>query len=310
MEPPPAADADDAPVPVASPPSPVNPLDRAFDSVRSPAAAERVADDLAAAAAGLTCEAAGSKSGVPPPDAPPSAAAVIVGAAATLQTRDAPGRATVAENIFRAANPQADVTRPPGRTRRRDLLRTAFLPRLRPLDRLDAVVFMAVNRMPHPAWANRALHFLSAVTRGGNAQTAVLLLAVLPRGRRGLRDAAAVLPAFWLATAAVEVPVKRYFRRRRPFLTEVAAVVIGRRPGSFSFPSGHTAAAFAFATLAGRRFPRAAGPCWVLAALVGFSRVYLGAHYPGDVLTGAVSGGFLARVFAAVFGVLRAPRRR
>lgn len=298
--------AADPPTPV--PPTPVgHPLDRAFDAVRSRAEAERVAAELAAAAGGLTCEQGDSVR--LPAEAPPVAAA-IVGAAATLQTRNAPDRGAVAEEIFRAANPQTDATRPPRRARRRDLLRAALLPRLRPLDRLDAVVFMAVNRMPHPRWANDALHFLSAVTRGGNAQTALLLLAVLPRGRRGLRDAAAILPAFWLATAAVEVPVKQYFRRRRPFLTEVAAVVIGRRPGSFSFPSGHTAAAFAFAALAGRRFPRAAGPCWVLALLVGFSRVYLGAHYPGDVLIGGVSGGILARVFAMVFRVFRAPRPR
>ncbi len=288
-------------------PSPTPPpLQRALDAVRSPEDAERVAAALASAAGGLTCEDAATAAR--PLPVPPVAAA-IVKAATQLQTGDAPTRQAVGERIFEAANPQTDPTRPAERTRRRDLLRAALLPRLRPLDRLDAAVFMAVNRMPHPPLVNQALRFLSAITRGGNAQTVGLLLAVLPRGRRGWRDAAVILPAFWLATAAVEVPVKRFFRRRRPFLTEVAAVVIGRRPGSYSFPSGHTAAAFAFSALVARRFPRAAGPCWLLAATIGFARVYLGAHYPGDVLTGAISGGLLARLFAAVFRVLRVPRR-
>lgn len=293
----------------SAPPASLPPLQRALDAVRSPEAAERVAADLVKATDGRTCEDAAA-TGENSPNLPPSArrpvAKAIVGAARQIQSPDVATREAAAENVFRAANPQIDPDRPPERTRRRNLLRTALLRRLRPLDRLDAVVFMAVNRMPHPPAVTKALQFLSAITKGGNAQTAGLLLACLPRGRRGLKDAALILPAFWLATATVEVPVKKYFRRRRPFLTEVAAVVIGRRPGSFSFPSGHTAAAFAFSALVGRRFPRAAGPCWLLALVVGFSRVYLGAHYPGDVLTGALSGGFLARTFAAVFGVLRA----
>ena len=108
-----------------------------------------------------------------------------------------------------------------------------------------------------------------------------------------------MLPSLWITTAIIEVPVKRFFRRRRPFIDVVRAIVVGRRPGSFSFPSGHSAAAFAGATLLRRYYPRWTSLFYLLAVLVGFSRVYLGAHYPGDVAIGAVSGTVLAEVTRA-----------
>jgi len=93
---------------------------------------------------------------------------------------------------------------------------------------------------------------------------------------------------------AVEFPIKYYFRRRRPFIDLVQAIAVGKKPGTYSFPSGHSAASFAGAWLLCRHYPRLAPLWYSVAALVGFSRVYLGAHYPGDVLSGAVLGTLLA----------------
>jgi undecaprenyl-diphosphatase len=96
----------------------------------------------------------------------------------------------------------------------------------------------------------------------------------------------------------VNALIKPLARRRRP--DRVLALVPSTRhvnmPRSRSFPSGHTAAAFAFATGAGRVLPWAAPPLALLAALVGYSRVHTGVHYPVDVLVGTLCGVTLAEL--------------
>jgi undecaprenyl-diphosphatase len=65
-------------------------------------------------------------------------------------------------------------------------------------------------------------------------------------------------------------------------------------PHDGSFPSGHAATSFAAATVLSFAFPRLAPALFLLAAAVGFSRVYVGVHYPLDVLGGAVLGVLVA----------------
>jgi undecaprenyl-diphosphatase len=123
---------------------------------------------------------------------------------------------------------------------------------------------------------------------------------VLVAGRLGAprsREAfIALLPSMIGATWIVENPVKRFFRRRRPFIDIVRALVVGKRPGSWSFPSGHSASSFACAWVLARVWPRQAPLFFTLAASVGFSRIYVGAHYPGDVTSGALLGMVLAEL--------------
>ncbi len=99
-------------------------------------------------------------------------------------------------------------------------------------------------------------------------------------------------------SATVNVVVKPFGRRHRPD-REGEEVPVARHvpmPVSRSFPSGHTAAAVAFASGAGHVLPLASVPLHALAALVAYSRVHTGVHYPGDVLAGAVIGSVVADV--------------
>ena len=149
------------------------------------------------------------------------------------------------------------------------------------MQRSDTAIFLDINQLPHPRWCNALMRGLTIIMKRGDALVVGLFIASLSDPARGARALGEVLPSLWLSTFIIETPVKKFFRRRRPFIDVVRATVVGRRPGSFSFPSGHSAAAFAGATLLRRHYPRWTGAFYLLALMVGFSRVYLGAHYPG-----------------------------
>jgi undecaprenyl-diphosphatase len=81
-------------------------------------------------------------------------------------------------------------------------------------------------------------------------------------------------------------------------------------PRSPSFPSGHAASAVAFASGAGRVSRAASLPLHALAALVGYSRVHTGVHYPSDVMVGALTGAAIADLTAGVLDHLMKATRR
>ena len=105
------------------------------------------------------------------------------------------------------------------------------------------------------------------------------------------------LASLAVTAAVVNVAVKPLGRRRPNRDThDVPLARHVEMPTSGSFPSGHSAAAFAFATGVGHVLPRAAVPLRALATVVGYSRVHTGVHYPGDVVAGALMGTALAQL--------------
>lgn len=120
---------------------------------------------------------------------------------------------------------------------------------------------------------------------------AMMLLAVDPASGRAFLTTAVL--AF-----AIELPlyklIKQFVKRDRP--CEILAGVEGRvKPSDqFSFPSGHTAAAFLVATVLGNTYPYLFPIAGAWALAVGFSRIYLGVHYPTDVVAGMLLGALSA----------------
>ena len=164
--------------------------------------------------------------------------------------------------------------------------------------RLDAAVYDAVARTPTPRF-DVALRRLTNAANYSRVSMASALVLALAGGHRGRRAAAAGLTTVAVTSAFVNVLVKPVARRRRPVRdTDEARTRNVRMPTSASFPSGHTAAAFAFANAAGRIMPVASVPLHTLAAVVGYSRVHTGVHYPGDVIAGALIGAVIADLSA------------
>lgn len=326
-----------SPAPAVDPPQTEAALRQALTAIRGDEQAGYVLDELQRLAGQETALEVAHKPPAPGADpvrtARTAAAAelpqeVIAAAAAQLATAEPAEGSELDEHILRAINRPAAGTRPQGSPRKggvrdyfateadlppgvlplaqalaaraaRHPLQRVLLKRLGPVQAIDAALFLEINHLPHPRWVNISMRGLTIIMKGAHAMTMGLLVAALRDPERGSKVMAQVLPSLWITTAIIEVPVKHFFRRRRPFIDVVRAIVVGRRPGSFSFPSGHSAAAFAGATLLRRYYPRWTSLFYLLAVMVGLSRVYLGAHYPGDVAVGAVSGTMLAEVTRA-----------
>ena len=165
---------------------------------------------------------------------------------------------------------------------------------------MDAAVYAAVAATPTPT-LDRALGRLSQAADYSRLWIGAGALLALLGGPDGERAAALGLGSLGVTAAVVNVGMKPLGRRRRPD-REARGVPLVRHvptPGSSSFPSGHSAAAFAFATGVGHTLPHAAVPVRALAALVAYSRVHTGVHYPGDVLVGALTGAAIAQIYVS-----------
>jgi undecaprenyl-diphosphatase len=223
---------------------------------------------------------------------------VLKTTARVLATADKHQREVVSEAVQEILNPQQQGAPPSvSNEKEREYLRGAVLKRLKPVDALDANLFLLVNHLPHTRLLNKLFYSLTVVFNGGTFWYVTLALSALRNPRRTGEFLRRIVLPLTITTALVEFPIKSYFRRRRPFITIIQAIVIGKKPGTWSFPSGHSASAFGGAWLLNRTFPRRWGLRYVLASLVAFSRIYLGDHYPGDVASGSLLGLLFAMLF-------------
>jgi undecaprenyl-diphosphatase len=168
---------------------------------------------------------------------------------------------------------------------------------VRDAERIDVALYAAVAATPTPALDRgvRRLTIAADYSRLSLAAATVLAVTRGPRGRRAARFGLASVAA---TSAIVNAAIKPVARRRRPD-RDTRGVPLSRHvpmPVSRSFPSGHTACAFAFATAVGDVLPHEAVVLRLLAAAVGYSRVHAGVHFPGDVLLWALIGTSTAEI--------------
>lgn len=164
---------------------------------------------------------------------------------------------------------------------------------LESLLRLDGQLLVAIQGL-HMSWLDPVV---SLYTKLGDAGMLWIVLSLAMLLYRPTRKAGALaLCAMALGLLVTNITIKPLVERARPWVTwpVIQPLVTEKDPNSF--PSGHTCAAFAAGMIWLRALPwkwgRIAAP--VLAVLMGLSRLYVGVHYPTDVLAGAVIGALCA----------------
>jgi undecaprenyl-diphosphatase len=156
---------------------------------------------------------------------------------------------------------------------------------------VDSAVYAAIAASETPS-LDVAMRGLSRAADQSKLWIAIAAAIALLGGSGGRLAARRGLVSLGIASGFANLVAKPLTSRRRPSRKEAEELASRhvQMPRSSSFPSGHAASAFAFATGAGNAQPLLSAPLRALATLVGYSRVHTGVHYPADVLAGAFIG--------------------
>ena len=160
------------------------------------------------------------------------------------------------------------------------------------LHELDVNLFESIAEFHAPV-LDRVIPRLSNAANYSRLWFAIGAVIAATGGRTGRRAATHGFVAVGISSIVANAILKPLLPRRRP----ESEVPEGRRlvhPTSTSFPSGHTASAAAFSAAVGAEIPVLKPALTGLAMTVGFSRVYTGVHYPGDVAAGWMLGSLIA----------------
>ena len=146
--------------------------------------------------------------------------------------------------------------------------------------RLDQDIFDAIYDAPPQSEPLGAIMEVGTYFGDGRTMLGVSLLLMAYGGDEN-RETGRLMTSTFISTGIIVWGMKEIIGRKRP-LDDVV--------GNPAFPSGHTAYAFAGATLLGARYPKLRIPLYIGAGLVGVTRIYLGRHYASDVIAGAAVG--------------------
>ena len=158
---------------------------------------------------------------------------------------------------------------------------------------IDGGVLLWIQAYLRNPILNAIMIFITTLGDKGYIWIAATIVLLIPKKTRkiGMISAMALIGSLLINNELI----KNLVKRPRPFVTFTDLQIIIPTPSQYSFPSGHTSSSFAAAAVFYRHLPKKLGvPSVILAGLIGFSRLYVGVHYPTDVFAGVVMGIFLS----------------
>jgi undecaprenyl-diphosphatase len=175
---------------------------------------------------------------------------------------------------------------------------------MRRLSRADTWLYTVLHRRVRHTWFDGAMIAVTTSGTKGTIWLAISVLVFVAGDARSHRFALLSVAALLLAEGTINFALKPAFRRQRPYEATRLSMLLVKPPGANSLPSAHAGSSLAAA------IPLAIG-LWpwgllfvCLALLIGYSRVYVGVHYPADVIVGFLVGIAAAGVVLALAALL------
>lgn len=157
------------------------------------------------------------------------------------------------------------------------------------INEFDIYILQFIQNNMHTPVLDKLMIFATKLGNNGLIWIFISILLVII-SKKHKKAGFVTLLALFIGAMLGEVIIKHIVQRPRPFLEMNTIKLLIPKPKSFSFPSGHTTAAFAAVVVLSRYFKKYSIEFFILAFLIAFSRMYLCVHYPTDVLAGIILG--------------------
>lgn len=158
---------------------------------------------------------------------------------------------------------------------------------------IDGGLLLLIQEYVRTPLLNKIMVLITTLGNGGMIWIAATIVLLIPKKTRkiGIMSGVALLGSLIINNNII----KNIVQRPRPFVTFTDLHILIPTPSEFSFPSGHTSSSFAAAGVLYSNLPKKVGiPAVILAGLIGLSRLYVGVHYPTDVIAGIIMGVLLS----------------
>lgn len=154
---------------------------------------------------------------------------------------------------------------------------------------IDISVLLSIQESIRVPWLTPVIVFITSLGNAGIFWVILSCVLLIPKKTR--RIGCISFLALFASLIINNLLLKNLVGRIRPYDTCAALHPLVAKPTDYSFPSGHTGSSFASACVLYRYLPKKAGiPALILALFISLSRLYVGVHYPSDVLAGMLTG--------------------
>lgn len=168
---------------------------------------------------------------------------------------------------------------------------------------LDGNILLWIQEFIRNDFLTPIFVFITHLGNGGKIWIAISIFLLLFKKTRkiGMMSLLALLGSYLINNLCI----KNLICRTRPYEVVDGLKLIIEKQKDYSFPSGHTASSFASAIVLYKELPKKYGiTALIFAIVMGFSRLYVGVHYPSDVIIGAISGILIGLGVCKIYHIL------